>query len=62
MKSDILRQEHKALISAAKAMTPQERLVAFVNHSALISRFYEAGKKFRLLKSSAAVQKSSKPS
>src|SRR3989338_3375595 len=47
MKSDILRQEHTASVKAAKAMTPKERLVAFFNHSQLVNRFYEAGKKFR---------------
>ena len=47
MKSNILKANHKALIKANKAMTPQERLMAFYRHSRLLSKLARAGQKLR---------------
>ena len=47
MLSDILKKDRAALIRLSKAMKPEERLVAFLNHSRLIHQIHQAGKAFR---------------
>jgi|GEM_PF-2056530 len=47
MTSDILKKDHEALIRLHKAMTPEQRLVAFLNHSRLIHQLYRAGNALR---------------
>lgn len=61
-KSSLLQKNHDELVALNKKMTPKERLVAFFNHSQLVSRLFEAGAKFRSQTLSAAPKKSSKPS
>lgn len=43
MESSILKKDHADLILLYKMMTPEERLVAFLNHSRLVHIFYQAG-------------------
>jgi len=45
MISNILNQDHAALVKLCKSMKPEERLVAFLNHSRLIHQVYQAGKR-----------------
>jgi hypothetical protein len=47
MISRILEQDHAALIKLCKSMKPEERLVAFLNHSRLVHQIYRAGKASR---------------
>ena len=47
MKSSIIEKDHQALTKLCQAMTPEERLIAFLNHSRLIQRLYHTGKKQR---------------
>jgi hypothetical protein len=48
MKSHVLTKDQQDLIKLSKAMTPQERLIAFLNHSRLGHRLYREGKQHRL--------------
>ena len=58
MKSRVLTKGQQDLIKLSKAMTPQQRLVAFLNHSRLVYRLYQAGKRHRLkFKGSGATPK-----
>jgi len=43
----MLTKNRKALITAYKSMGPENRLMAFLNHSRLIHQLYQAGKTFR---------------
>ena len=43
--SKIIEDDHAALVKAHKAMTPQERLMAFYHHSRLITTLATTGKK-----------------
>jgi|GEM_PF-5860389 len=45
--STIITKDYEALIKLCKKMKPQERLVAFYNHSRLLNQVQEAGRKFR---------------
>lgn len=45
--SKILREDWKDLIRLAKRMSPEQRLVAFSNHSQLIGQIYQAGVSYR---------------
>ena len=47
MISNVLRKDNEALIELYKTMKPEQRLVAFFNHSRLIYKFYQVGKVFR---------------
>ena len=47
MKSVLADQSRQALIDAARRMTPAERLKAFFEHSRLMVKLQEAGKRFR---------------
>ena len=47
MKSEILEKDHEDLIALYKRMSPEERLVAFFNHSRLIGEVYQAGLTYR---------------
>lgn len=44
-------------IKICKAMKPEERLVAFVNHSRLVMQMYQAGVNFRVGLKNALKQK-----
>lgn len=46
-KSDILQQDHEQMVSLCKRMTPQERLLAYLRHSQLITQIYQAGIRYR---------------
>lgn len=46
-KSEILRQDHEAIITLHKRMSPEERLVACFNHSRFLFGLYQAGVKYR---------------
>ena len=50
MKSRVLTKDQQDLIKLSKAMTPQERLIAFLNHSRLVHKFYRAGEQRRFNK------------
>ena len=43
MESKVLQQDHQDLVTLCKGMTPEERLVAFFNHSRLVNEVYQAG-------------------
>lgn len=43
MKSKIIQEDREDLIRLCKAMTPEERLVAFYNHSRLICAVNQKG-------------------
>lgn len=47
MKSKIIENKHTSMIKLCRQMTPEERLVAFLNHSQLIAKIRQAGEKFR---------------
>ena len=51
MKSDVLKKDYAALVGLSKKMKPEERLVAFFNHSRLIHRLYISGKALRAFQS-----------
>lgn len=48
MKSKISEIQYNHNIKICKAMKPEERLIAFVNHSRLVMQMYQAGVDFRL--------------
>jgi len=48
MKSKILQDDNKDMIRLYKRMKPEERLMAFFNHSRLVNEIYQAGVKARL--------------
>lgn len=60
MKSNILKQGYEALIKINKAITPQERLTAFYQHSRLMNQLARAGEKAR--KKPAQIPHASTPS
>lgn len=45
--SAIMRQDHEDLVLLSKRMKPEERLVAYFNHSQLIHQIYQAGVRYR---------------
>lgn len=47
MKSNVLIKDQESLIGLYKTMKPEQRLIAFFNHSRLIHQLYRAGKTFR---------------
>ena len=47
MKSKTLQQDHDGLIRLTQRMRPEERLVAFLNHSRLMHQLYRSGQEFR---------------
>ena len=47
MKSKILQKDQDDLIKLSQKMTPEERLVAFFNHSHLMSKIQKAGQRAR---------------
>jgi hypothetical protein len=58
MISAIMKKDHQGLMMLNKAMKPEERLLAFFNHSRLIHRLYQAGKKKQRLLSSKITPRS----
>lgn len=57
MKSKISEIQNDHNIKVCKAMKPEERLVAFVNHSQLLMQMYQAGVDFRVGFKNALKQK-----
>jgi hypothetical protein len=47
MESELAKYAARELIEAAKRMTPQQRLDAYVEHCRHVHRFYEAGRQVR---------------
>ena len=47
-RSAILEQDREELVRRCRRMTPEERLVAHVNLSRLMSQIHQAGVKYRL--------------
>lgn len=45
--SKLMQRDREDLIRIAKRMMPEERLVAFFNHSRLLTRMYLAGVRYR---------------
>ena len=43
MNSNLARQAEQELLEAAQHLTPEERLNAFLGHSRLMTKLYEAG-------------------
>jgi len=46
MESNVLKKDHQALIDLSRAMSPEERLEAFYQHSHLLVQIQESGKAF----------------
>lgn len=42
-RSGILREDRERLIALCKRMTPHERLMAYLRHSELMAKVYQAG-------------------
>ena len=61
MISNVLKEDHAALLKLCKAMKPEQRLVAFLNHSRLIHRLYQAGKASRSQSSTPKARKKTRP-
>ena len=59
MKSKILAEDHQDLIKLSQAMTPEERLLAFYNHSRLVHQLYQAGEAMRSRSSRVKIDQSS---
>jgi len=47
MESKILQKNREELVEICRAMSPEDRLLAFLNHSQLIYQIYEAGVEHR---------------
>jgi hypothetical protein len=47
MKSKIIESKYAGMVKLCRQMTPEERLVAFLNHSQSIARIRQAGERFR---------------
>lgn len=47
MKSKVLQQDHEDIIALHRAMKPEERLIAFFNHSKLIQQLHQSGINYR---------------
>ncbi len=45
MISNVLKKNREAMIKMYQKMTPEQRLVAFLNHSRLVHKLYQAGQK-----------------
>jgi hypothetical protein len=48
VESKLANQSRQALLEAAKRMTPEERLRAFIRHNKLVTQLAEAGKRARV--------------
>ncbi|MBI3010204.1 MAG: hypothetical protein HYY57_04395 [Candidatus Omnitrophica bacterium] len=46
-KSKILQKDHEAILLLYRRMKPEERLVAYFNHSQLVNQIYLAGVNYR---------------
>ena len=57
MKSALRQKDHEDLIRIHKKMTPEERLIAFYNHSRLMAQIYQAGIQSRLKKKHSIAKK-----
>ncbi|VAX34959.1 hypothetical protein MNBD_UNCLBAC01-700 [hydrothermal vent metagenome] len=51
MKSALIQKKYDDLVEACRSMTPEERLVAFSNHSQLMDQLRYSGKKHSTKKS-----------
>lgn len=47
MESELAKYAARELIEAAKRMTPQQRLDAYIEHCRHVHRFYDAGRQVR---------------
>jgi hypothetical protein len=47
MESEVAKYAARELIEAAKRMSPQQRLDAYIEHCRQVHRFYEAGREVR---------------
>jgi hypothetical protein len=47
MESEVAKYAARELIEAAKRMSPQQRLDAYIEHCRQVHRFYEAGQEVR---------------
>jgi hypothetical protein len=61
MLSGTLRKDHAALVELYKAMKPEERLIAFFNHSRLIHKVYQAGRSLRRRPTISSARKNTPP-
>ena len=61
MISGTLRKDHAALVELYKAMKPEERLIAFLNHSRLIHKVYQAGRSLRRRPAASPARKNTRP-
>ena len=61
MVSGALRKDHSALVELYKAMKPEERLIAFFNHSRLIHEVYQAGRSLRRRPATSPARKNTRP-
>jgi len=52
--SELMRQDHEAMLACSRRMTPEERLVAFFHHSQLVYQLYRAGAAYRARHPSAS--------
>ena len=61
MISGTLRKDRATLVELSKAMTSEERLIAFFNHSRLIHKVYQAGRSLRRRTAASPVRKNTRP-
>ncbi len=59
MKSKILQKNHEELVDICRAMSPEDRLLAFLNHSKLIHQIYQSGVEHRKTSSRVLFKKRS---
>lgn len=62
IKSKILKKDQDALIKLSKAMTPEERLMAFYHHSQLLHRLAQSNKKRKVLAKNSRASHLNRPS
>ena len=56
MESKILQKNREELVEICRAMSPEDRLSAFLNHSELIHQIYQAGVEHRKTSSHTLLQ------
>ena len=60
--SEILRRDYEEMIALHKRMSPEERLVAYFNHSRFLYQIYQVGVNYRSHLSPSAREKTSEKS
>lgn len=58
--SEILKKDREDMSKLCKRMKPEERLMAYLNHSQLIQQIYQAGVRYRSGLLSSSKKKSSR--